>query len=60
MKEVATDPDFVVAATCIRYGFGSWDEVWRAPEAVRLAFYFHVAQAEGYNVNWSTGSVHRD
>jgi hypothetical protein len=38
---------------------GDWPTVQAVPMAERLAFYYVVAQSNGYMVDWETGSVAR-
>ena len=39
---------------------GNWQEVLSYPEEDRLAFFYHVALAEGCHVDWSSGRIWRE
>jgi hypothetical protein len=57
---VTEDSDFVVTATCVEHGMGTWNEVLAQPEELRKAYYYHIARGMGFNVDWGSGRVWRD
>jgi hypothetical protein len=56
---VTEDHEFSVTVTCSRYGMGSFAECLTRPFNERLAYFFSIAQQEGYEVDWQTGRISR-